>query len=79
MSDYLTLADTNTTVMRNLKIADKTLYDQLQSVGTGGTISVPDMVNLQYNMSAYTITASVGSSINKELSDTMKSTVQKIG
>lgn len=44
----------------------------------GGTSSgIGDLIDLQYQMSAYTISANTFSSVMKEFSDTMKSVLQK--
>lgn len=44
----------------------------------GGTSSgVADLIELQYNMSAYTVSANTFSTVLKEFSETMKSVLQK--
>jgi hypothetical protein len=58
--------------------AEINLRSTLDGVQDGASISVPDMINLQFKMSQYTLTASIFSSLMKELTDTMKSVVQKI-
>ncbi|MDB5798396.1 MAG: hypothetical protein JWP36_2298 [Paucimonas sp.] len=51
----------------------------LAALPSGSAMSVTDMIQLQYKMSIFTITAQTMSAIMKDLSDTMKSIVQKIG
>jgi hypothetical protein len=73
-----TLDDVATRAAEGLKQGDADIQTALAEIGSGSSISIQDMVKLQYTMSRYTITASTFSSILKEFSDTMKSVVQKI-
>jgi len=54
------------------------LETALTSLSSGGSLSVEGMLGLQFQMSKYTLVVSVGSSVTKEITDTMKSVVQKI-
>jgi hypothetical protein len=73
-----TLDDVASKAATGLKQGDLDINTALDQIGNGSSISIQDMVKLQYTMSRYTITASTFSSILKEFSDTMKSVVQKI-
>ncbi|MDO9219118.1 MAG: EscF/YscF/HrpA family type III secretion system needle major subunit [Lacisediminimonas sp.] len=50
----------------------------LSGLSSGSTRTVQDMVKLQYTMSVFTITAQTVSSVMKEMSDAMKSVIQKM-
>lgn len=57
--------------------AEGILTSALQSAKQGTSLGIGDLFDLQYKMSAYTISANTFSSVLKEFSDTMKSVVQK--
>ncbi|MDB5839535.1 MAG: Type secretion needle MxiH, YscF, SsaG, EprI, PscF, EscF [Herminiimonas sp.] len=78
MPNGMTLDELNVSVESGMTEAEVDLRATIDGVKTGTSISVPDMINLQFKMSQYTITASIFSSLMKELTDTMKSVVQKI-
>lgn len=74
---YVNLETVATRAKEGLQGAEKTLTTALDNVKQGTTIGIGDLVDLQYKMSAYTISANTFSSVLKEFSDTMKSVVQK--
>jgi hypothetical protein len=57
--------------------AESVLTTALNGIKQGTTVGIGDLFELQYKMSAYTISANTFSSVLKEFSDTMKSVVQK--
>jgi hypothetical protein len=57
--------------------AEAVLTTALNSIKQGTSVGIGDLFELQYKMSAYTISANTFSSVLKEFSDTMKSVVQK--
>jgi uncharacterized protein YfeS len=50
---------------------------QLNSLSGGGELTQSDMLKLQFNIAKYTLTASTLSSINKEVTESLKQTVSK--
>lgn len=63
---------------KGLDKSDDALQASINSVGDGTSISVPQMVKLQTQMSQYTICAGICSSCVKECGDCMKGVLQKI-
>jgi hypothetical protein len=57
--------------------AEDILRAQITKAQQGTSSGIGDLIDLQYNMSAYTISANTFSSVLKEFSDTMKSVLQK--
>ena len=57
--------------------AEQILTSALSSARQGTSLGIGDLFDLQYKMSAYTISANTFSSVLKEFSDTMKSVVQR--
>jgi hypothetical protein len=78
INQQVTLNTVETNIVDGLATAEANVSSQLAVLKTGSSMSVADMIQLQFVMSAYTITASAFSSIMKEISDTLKSVVQKI-
>ena len=52
---------------------------QLNGLQGGGELTQADLLKLQFNIAKYTISASTLSAINKEVSDSLKQTANKIG
>jgi hypothetical protein len=77
-NNQVTLNTVETNIAAGLADAETAVSAQLAILKTGSTMSVADMIQLQFVMSAYTITASTFSAIMKEISDTLKSVVQKM-
>ena len=65
-------------VATGMSTADASVVTALEGLSSGSQLSVQDMVKLQYTMSVFTLTAQTISSIMKEMSDAMKSVVQKM-
>jgi len=61
-----------------IESAEGVLTSAIANVKTGSSLGIGDMVDLQYKMSAYTVTANTFSALLKEVSDTMKSVAQKM-
>ena len=76
-SNYMTLGEIAGTAKEGIKDAEATLRTALTGIKQGTTVGIADLFDLQYQMSAYTISANTFSSVLKEFSDTMKSVVQK--
>lgn len=74
---YVNLSTVATIAKDGIVEAEKTLTAALSSVKQGTSVGIGDLFELQYKMSAYTISANTFSSVLKEFSDTMKSVVQK--
>jgi hypothetical protein len=76
-STYVTLGEIAATSIKGITAAETTLREGLTAAQQGTSIGIGDLFQLQYTMSAYTISANTFSSVLKEFSDTMKSVVQK--
>ena len=57
--------------------AEATLTNAITNIKSGTSMGIGDMVDLQCKMSAYTVSANTFSALIKEVSDTMKTVVQK--
>jgi hypothetical protein len=57
--------------------AEVTLRSGITKAQQGTSSGIGDLIELQFTMSAYTISANTFSSVMKEFSDTMKSVLQK--
>jgi hypothetical protein len=77
MADYITLGTVADIATQGITGAESVLRSALNSVKQGTSVGIGDLFELQYKMSAYTISANTFSSVLKEFSDTMKSVVQK--
>jgi hypothetical protein len=78
MATRLSLGEVFNKVSTGMDSVETALSSMLASLPGGSQMSVTDMINLQYQMSVFTITAQTMSAVMKDLSDTMKSIVQKI-
>jgi hypothetical protein len=77
MSEYVNLGTVADIAKTGITDAEKVLTAALSNIKQGTTVGIGDLFDLQYMMSAYTISANTFSSVLKEFSDTMKSVVQK--
>lgn len=77
MANYVTLSDIAKLSIDGITAAETTLRAGLTAAQQGTSIGIGQLFELQYTMSAYTISANTFSSVLKEFSDTMKSVVQK--
>lgn len=77
MANYLNLGEVAGLARQGVSTAETTLRLAMSSIKQGTSIGIGDLFDLQYQMSAYTISANTFSSVLKEFSDTMKSVVQK--
>jgi hypothetical protein len=57
--------------------AEVTLRSGISKAQQSTSSGIGDLIDLQFTMSAYTISANTFSSVMKEFSDTMKSVLQK--
>jgi len=55
-----------------LSVGEKEVISQINALKSGGDISQKDLVQLQWSISRYTITASVFGNIMKEFADSLK-------
>ena len=76
MSD-VNLSYIGETAKAGIADAEVTLKSAITSIKSGTSMGIADMVDLQYKMSAYTVSANTFSALIKEVSDTMKTVVQK--
>jgi hypothetical protein len=74
---YINLQTVATIAKEGIQGAETYLTTALNNTKQGTTVGIGDLFDLQYKMSAYTISANTFSSVLKEFSDTMKSVVQK--
>jgi hypothetical protein len=77
MAEYLNLGEVAGIAKQGITGAEGVLRSALTSIKQGTSVGIGDLFDLQYQMSAYTISANTFSSVLKEFSDTMKSVVQK--
>ena len=77
MAQYVNLGEVAGIATTGITQAEVVLRSALSSVQQGTSVGIGDLFELQYKMSAYTISANTFSSVLKEFSDTMKSVVQK--
>jgi hypothetical protein len=61
-----------------MKTAEDDMKTLLSSVQSGGDITTAQLLQIQTAISKYTLTATIFSSIIKELSDSLKQTAAKI-
>jgi hypothetical protein len=61
-----------------MKTAEDDMKSLLSSVQSGGDITTAQLLQIQTAISKYTLTATIFSSIIKELSDSLKQTAAKI-
>ena len=61
-----------------MQSAENDMKSLLSSVNTGGDVTTAQLLQIQTAISKYTLTASIFSSIIKELSDSLKQTASKI-
>jgi hypothetical protein len=76
-NNYMTLGEVAGLAKKGITDAEINLRKQITSVQQGTSSGIGDLIDLQYSMSAYTISANTFSSVIKEFSDTMKSVLQK--
>jgi hypothetical protein len=75
--EYMNLKTVADIATAGIKDAETVLTSAFQNLKQGTSAGIGDLFDLQYKMSAYTISANTFSSVLKEFSDTMKSVVQK--
>lgn len=76
-NNYVTLGEIASLAKTGITGAEVTLRTAINKAQAGTSSGIGDLIELQYNMSAYTISANTFSSVMKEFSDTMKSVLQK--
>ncbi len=74
---YVSLGEIASLAKSGITSAEITLRSGIAKAQQGTTSGIGDLIDLQYTMSAYTISANTFSSVLKEFSDTMKSVLQK--
>lgn len=77
--DQTSLASVETVVVTSMTNTESVLNSELAAVGTMTSMGVADMIQIQYDMANYTVAGQTLSAIMKDMSDTFKSVVQKIG
>ena len=77
MAAYISLQQIAEIATKGITDAETIIRTGLTAAQQGTSIGIGDLFQLQYTMSAYTISANTFSSVLKEFSDTMKSVVQK--
>lgn len=66
-------------VAGKMSTVETDITNALKNVRDGGEITQAQLLELQYQMAKYTVTASVFSAILKEMADALKQTANKIG
>lgn len=74
---YMNLGEVASMAKKGITTAEVILRENITKAQQGTTSGIGDLIDLQYQMSAYTISANTFSSVMKEFSDTMKSVLQK--
>ncbi|RZA27816.1 MAG: hypothetical protein EOP02_09245 [Proteobacteria bacterium] len=74
---YVTLGEISSLAKTGIEKAEVTLREGITKAQQGTSSGIGDLIDLQYTMSAYTISANTFSTVMKEFSDTMKSVLQK--
>lgn len=74
---YLNLSEIAGIAKKGIEDAEKILRANITAAQQGTSAGIGDLIDLQFTMSSYTISANTFSSVLKEFSDTMKSVVQK--
>lgn len=74
---YVTLGEIAGLAKTGINNAETVLRAGIAKAQAGTSSGIGDLIDLQYTMSAYTISANTFSSVMKEFSDTMKSVLQK--
>lgn len=74
---YVTLGEIAGLAKTGISNAEVVLRAGIKKAQEGTSSGIGDLIDLQYTMSAYTISANTFSSVMKEFSDTMKSVLQK--
>jgi hypothetical protein len=74
---YVTLGEIASLAKTGITNAEVTLRAGITKAQQGTSSGIGDLIDLQYTMSSYTISANTFSSLLKEFSDTMKSVLQK--
>ncbi|HSY28032.1 MAG TPA: EscF/YscF/HrpA family type III secretion system needle major subunit [Burkholderiaceae bacterium] len=77
--DTVSLQSVDTFVSTAMSNSESQLNLELQAVATMTSMGIADMIQIQYYMANYTIAGQTLSAIMKDMSDTFKSVVQKIG
>jgi hypothetical protein len=77
--DAVGLANVTAVVEASMASVEQALVTELARVGQMEPIEVGDMIQIQYYMANYTIAGQTLSAIMKDMSDTMKAVIQKIG
>ena len=77
MATYVTLGEISGLAKTGIQNAEITLREGITKAQQGTSSGIGDLIDLQYTMSAYTISANTFSTVMKEFSDTMKSVLQK--
>lgn len=74
---YVTLGEISSLAKTGIENAETILRKGITKAQQGTSSGIGDLIDLQYTMSAYTISANTFSTVMKEFSDTMKSVLQK--
>jgi hypothetical protein len=77
--DQTSLASVEGVVVTSMTNSEAALNAELTAVGNMTSLGVADMIQIQYDMANYTVAGQTLSAIMKDMSDTFKSVVQKIG
>ena len=77
MSGFINLSTIAEIAKTGISNAETILGSKISAAQQGTSAGIGDLIDLQFTMSSYTISANTLSSVLKEFSDTMKSVVQK--
>lgn len=74
----ITLGSTYDNIKGGMAQVEGDLTSTLATLGDASSLSVTDMVGLQFRMSSYTVAAGAISSTMKEIADAIKQVIQRV-
>lgn len=76
----LSLNQVNTTIFQGLRAQETRLRDTLAQIGSkGDAVDQTDMLRMQQQVQQWTMLVEIQSTITKQISDSIKSVIQKAG
>lgn len=75
----ITLNSLNQTLSTTIVAPENNLTTRLANLGSGAQLGVTDMVSLQKDMADYTMIGNLMSAVMKDIVDTLKGVVQRVG
>lgn len=78
MADNVSLGFVAEVAKSGISASETILRSQLEKAKQSTSAGIADLIDLQFTMSTYTVSANTFSAVMKEFSDTMKGVVQKM-